>query len=362
MNFNFNTPKIYFGANCIVDNKEQLILGKKALIVTGKNSSKINGSLNTVTDVLNEFNIEYILFDEIEENPHFETIEKGRNVGLENKVDFIICIGGGSPLDGGKAISLFIKNEFINKENLSEYKNLDFLPIVCIPTTSGTGSEVTQYSIITDVSKQTKVNLGHTIYPTVSFLDYQFTNNLPLNITINTAIDTFCHLTEGFLNTNSNAYSDMLAKEGLEKFKECLPNLLDSNLNETFREKIMYASMIAGLLISQTGTSIPHGMSYHLTYFKNVPHGLACGIVLCEYLKTFENYEKMNSFLNILDMKDLNELEEVLNVLLDTNVTLTNDEINQYSSSLFDNKGKLKNHPVSISLDEIKNIYKQSLK
>ncbi len=358
IDFKFALPtKIFFGDNCVKKNYNHLLLGRHALIVTGKKSSKYNGSLNDVTNILNEHNVGYTIFDEVNENPDFQCIEEGKKLGIKNNIDFIISIGGGSPLDGGKAISLFIKNPTLNSNNLMETTNLIYLPIVAIPTTSGTGSEITQYSIITDNTKETKINIGHTIYPTVSFLDPQYTYNLPNNITISTSLDTLCHLIEGYLNTKANIFSDNSVYSGLTVYSNLFNNLIENNFTYDFRNNIMYTSMLGGLVISQTGTSIPHALSYPLIYYKNIPHGTACAIVLIEYLKTFKNTEKLNSMLSILKLKDLQELEYILNKLVCSDISLNLAEIEKYSQLCYENKLKLKNHTEEIHLNDIINIY-----
>src|SRR5690606_4102226 len=157
-------------------------IGRKALIVTGRRSAKINGSYDDVRQALSETGVGYVLFDEVEENPSLETIERGRETGKKNQVDFVIGIGGGSPMDAAKAIALFIKNPEINKENIFSAGKLDSIPVVAVPTTSGTGSEVTQYSIVTVHKEKTKKNLGQSIFPKVAFIDSKYTYDLPYNI------------------------------------------------------------------------------------------------------------------------------------------------------------------------------------
>jgi len=127
MEFNYSMPtKVYFGENSILKNKELFTtIGKKALIVTGRNSAKKNGSYDDLVKALSEVGVDYILFDEVEENPSLETIEKGSKVGKENKVDFVIGIGGGSPMDASKAMAIFIKNPEVTIDNIFSQKQLN---------------------------------------------------------------------------------------------------------------------------------------------------------------------------------------------------------------------------------------------
>lgn len=363
MDFKYSMPtKIYFGEESVLKNKEVFNnIGHKALIVTGRSSAKKNGSYDDIVKALSEMGIEHILFDEVEENPSLETIEKGSTIGKTNNVDFVIGIGGGSPMDASKAMAVFIKNPEINMDNIFDGKQLESIPVVAVATTSGTGSEVTQYSIVTSNKEKTKKNLGQSIFPVAAFLDSKYTFNLPYNITVNTAIDAFTHLVEGYLNTNSTYMSELYGERGFDLFKYCFEKLVNKDLDKEFRSKVMLASALAGIQISQTGTSLPHGMGYSLTYFKGLPHGLANGVLTIEYLRTFKDKTKVNKMLNILGLNTLNELEEIFTKLFKVDIDITTEEIIEYSQTFVSNKSKLKNHPEEVSLEDVVRIYSKSL-
>ncbi|NLL73141.1 MAG: iron-containing alcohol dehydrogenase, partial [Clostridiales bacterium] len=272
-----------------------------------------------------------------------------------------IGIGGGSPMDAAKAIAVFIKNPDINMDNIFTSGKLDSIPVVAVATTSGTGSEVTQYSIVTSNKEKTKKNLGQSIFPKVAFLDSKYTYNLPYDITVNTAIDAFTHLVEGYLNTNSTPMSDIYGEKGFELFKYCFEKLVNKELDLEFRKKIMMASTMAGIQISQTGTSLPHGMGYPLTYFKDLPHGLANGVLTIEYLKSFKDKSKIEKMLKYLGLSELDQLEVIFNSLIDIKLDITLEEIIEYATKFASNKDKLKNHTEEISLEEIISIYSNSI-
>lgn len=359
MTFNYYMPtKLYVGSNVIEQNghvfKE---FGKKALIVTGKKSAKLNGSLSDVENQLKKNNIEYVIFDEIEENPSLETVAKAVNFGLKEVVEFIVGIGGGSPIDASKAIGVLIKNPDYSIENIFSTNQLKSIPIIAVPTTAGTGTEATQYSIVTDNKAKTKRNLGHNVFPEISFLDYRYMESLSYDVTVNTSIDAFSHLVEAYLNTNANVMSDMYCEKGLKLFGECLPLLLDKNLSKGFREKMMMASTIGGMAIAQVGTSLPHGMGYHLTYFKGMPHGIANGVLYKEYLNIFRDKTKVYKMLDMINVKSLDELGKILDKLIKVDIVVNQEEVDQYTKSMVSNEAKLKNHPEKIGFDEIYNIY-----
>lgn len=363
MKFNYFIPtEIYFGRGAIENNKDAMIkLGSKALIVTGKSSSKQNGSLDQVISALETLNIEYAIFDDVEENPSLETIEIAASLGKKLEVDFIIGIGGGSPLDASKAVALFIKNPHINKNNVFTSEKLQSIPVVAVPTTSGTGSEVTPYSIVTVHNEKTKKNLGQSIFPAIAYVDSSYTDNTPYPITVNTSVDAFTHLVESYLNMNATILSDTYAEKGFEIFKFCFESLIKKELTKEFREKVMLASLLGGIAIAQTGTSLPHGMGYALTYYKNLPHGLANGVLTVEYLKSFKNKDKIIKMLNILGIGDLEDLKGIFNSLFQVDIKLSSQEITEYASNFVQNKSKLKNHPEEVSIEVIKDIYRNSL-
>ncbi len=363
MEFKYSMPtEVYFGEDSILKNKEVFKkLGSRALIVTGRSSAKKNGSYDDVVKALSEVGVEHILFDEVEENPSLETIEKGSNLGKAKNVDFVIGIGGGSPMDASKAMAVFIKNPEINMDNIFCGKQLESIPVVAVATTSGTGSEVTQYSIVTSNKEKTKKNLGQSVFPKAAFLDSKYTFNLSYDITVNTAIDAFTHLVEGYLNSNSTYMSDIYGEKGFELFKCCFEKLIKKDLTTEFRDKVMLASTLGGIQISQTGTSLPHGMGYALTYFKGLPHGLANSVLTIEYLKSFKNRTRIERMLKILQLNNLEELEAIFNKLVNVNIQITEEEIMEYSKSFISNKAKLKNHTEELDLEDIVRIYTKSL-
>lgn len=363
MEFVHNIPtKLFFG-ECIIEKKKEVFLniGNKALIVTGKSSAKNNGSLFDVMQTLDEANVSFVVFDQIEENPSLETIEKGRLLGTEQEVDFVIGIGGGSPLDAAKAIALFIKNPQVKVDDIFQSKQLSYLPVLTIPTTAGTGSEVTPYSIVTVKKEETKKNLGQKIYPYAAFLDYRYMEELPYHITVNTAIDAFTHLVEGYLNTNATMMSDLYAKEGFSYFLECFNAIERNTIDSATREKLLYVSMLAGMVITQTGTSLPHAMGYALTYHKGVAHGMANGILLLEYLKSFQDKTKIKQMLSFMNVKSLEDLEIYLAPFLKIEVEIKEEELIQYATRFYQNEQKRKNHPEEISLEKIIEVYQKSI-
>lgn len=225
-NFHYFMPTdCYFGRGCVAEHKEAMAkLGKKAMVVTGKTSAKRNGAQQDITDALDSLDIAWILFDEIEENPSVETVERAAKLAIAEGVEFFIGIGGGSPMDSSKAIATMAAHPEQGTDALWNAEN-KALPVVAVPTTAGTGSEVTQYAIVTLHAKRTKSSIAAHIFATVAFLDPKYMDTLPARTTNNTAVDALTHLVESYLSAKATAVSREIAKQGLPLFKECMPAL-----------------------------------------------------------------------------------------------------------------------------------------
>ncbi len=361
--FNYHMPtKIIIGQNCLKEHGEEFRgYGKNCLIVTGQRSSKLNGSLKDAMEVLDDENINYMIFEKVEENPTLETVETAYEENKEKEIDFILAIGGGSAMDAAKAMAILFYNKISAKEMLS-LKNLKAIPVFAVPTTAGTGSETTPYSILTLHKEKQKRNIGQLVFPEVAFLDARYTINMPYTVTTSTAVDAFTHLAEGYLNSNANLLSDTLAEKGLQLFGECLKSLVNKECSLEVRENLLMASSIAGMVISQTGTSLPHGMGYPLTYEKGVAHGTANGILYPGYLKVFKNKDKLNRMLTLMGVDSIEELSQIFYHILEFKISLSDEDIKRYVDGILSNEKKLKNHPEKVTGEELTMIYKTMLK
>lgn len=280
--------KVYQGRNVVRQHGDELVsFGKKALVVTGAHSSKANGSLQDVQEVLEQYDIEYRIFDRIGENPTVAMIMEAAQIGREQGTDFVIGIGGGSPMDAAKAIALMIQNRDSSADVLYQPLSLRALSVVEVPTTCGTGSEVTPYAILTRDDLETKQSISHTVFPELALVDPAYLQAAPLSVLTNTAIDAVGHLIESYFNASATDYSRMPALQGMEVWGSCKQVLMGVEAEETEYSSLMLASSLAGMAITHTSTSLPHGLSYYLTYHKGIPHGRAVGYFLPGYLDLF---------------------------------------------------------------------------
>ncbi|AMJ41658.1 iron-containing alcohol dehydrogenase family protein [Anaerotignum propionicum] len=362
--FKFFMPaETFFGRGCILENKESfLTLGTKAMLITGRSSAKKNGAQKDVTDALDACKIPWVLFDEIGENPDVETVVKAAKMAHQEKVDFLIGIGGGSPMDAAKAIAVLAANPQADSEILFTQPDAKALTVAEIPTTAGTGSEVTQYSIMTLHEKRTKRAIIQKVFAKASFLDPKYMDELSAEITNNTAVDALTHLIESYLSVNANFFSEKIVELGLSLFKDCIPALKERVYTSEVRDKLMLASALAGVAIAQTSTSIPHCLGYFLTYEKGIPHGRANGIVTQAYLEMFPKVDKkVGQLLHCLDMNSIEDMGAFLKDVLHTSETFTVEEVAYYTERAMESPQKIATFPYPAVKEDIFKVYEKSL-
>ena len=366
MDFSYHMPtRVFFGNACIEKNVSELALyGKKAFIVTGKTSAVRSGAIGDLCEALSRSGVAWIVYDKILPNP---TIENVRDAAIQARnfgADVIIGVGGGSPMDAAKAVAVLAPNDLDDEALFRCVYAHEPLPVLAVPTTAGTGSEATPYSILTDVKDKTKKNLSHkALFPRAAFVDPRYTEKIPHALTVNTAIDALSHAVESFLSRKSNAVSAMIALESLHVIGPCLRGIDESRLPDTdIREKLIYAALLAGMAIAQTGTTVVHAMGYSLTFFRNVDHGMANGLLLAEYLRyvTPQNTMKIEQMLNALGMKHPDELEVLIKRLMKPDFVLSDEEIAVYAAKALPAKS-VENTVPCPGLEEIKSLYRKSL-
>ena len=215
MSFQYHMPvRVIAGADCVWENGALFApFGARALIVTGRSSAK-NGALDDVAAVLRRNGQAFAVYDRVEANPSVATVRECAALARSFGADFIVAAGGGSPMDAAKAVALCARQEV--GDIFTHPIGGDVLPMIHIPTTAGTGSEVTQYSVLTDDAAQTKRSIAAPqLFPRLAFLDGKYMATLPQSVTVNTALDALSHAVEGMLSVRAGAFSDALARESL---------------------------------------------------------------------------------------------------------------------------------------------------
>jgi len=281
--------RIIFARNAVQKAKSHIASwGKRALLVTGKNSAKQSGALSDILSVLTESGISYVLFDRITENPSLDIVMEGKSAFGQNECDFVLGIGGGSPIDAAKAISLASANSLGRDElyNTSAFKKA--YPVLAIPLTSGTGTEVTQYSVLSDPLTKKKAGFGSDLaFPVLAVLDPQYTNTLPPKVTLHTALDALSHLLEGLYSKQRSPVVYPFIYKGIASIMKFLPMVLTQPENYLAREELMRDALYGGMVIAQGSTTLQHSIGYPLTSFYNLPHGLANAMVMEDIMELF---------------------------------------------------------------------------
>lgn len=287
--FGFFMPaKVIGGKNALEKGCEVFCeLGKKCLIVTGKSSAKKSGALDDVESILKGYGIEYKVFDGISENPSTVQCCLGGKSARDMQADFIIGIGGGSPLDGAKAVCVYAANEDITDDEIYEKPVVNSpLPLVLIGTTAGTGSEVSGVSVLTGTNGRKKSVGGKNYYADYVFADPRYTYSVPLKTTISTALDALAHCVESMFSPRADYLSQRFALMASGLIYPCLRELNEGKEPDfNMRDTLYFASLYAGFALNTGGTGFPHGMGYALTEDYGIPHGLACAVFLPAYLK-----------------------------------------------------------------------------
>lgn len=363
--------QIIAGKDCIRDHKHVFRgFGKRALIVTGKRSAKMCGAYDHVTQALEDQGIAYRLYDEVMSNPTVACVYEGARMARDMKAEMVIAIGGGSPLDAAKAMAVLAKQDIEETALFAGKYGEGVLPIIAIPTTAGTGSEATQYAILTNDALKTKSGLvSPGIFPKIAFLDATYTMGLPLHITINTAVDALSHSVEGMLSNRASVLSDAIAKVSIGSIMAILPVLKTAieeknagRLTFDLREKLLIASMLGGMVIAQTGTTAVHAMGYALTYHKEVDHGKANGLLLPAYMKTLVATipKRIDEILAAMKLDAIEAMEDQLVALMGEKTRLSREDVSYYSDQAM-KTGNISNCLVKPTKEVLEQVYREAL-
>lgn len=263
-------------------------LGKSCFIVCGESSAYKSGVMDDLLPILQKNGQAYQVYNEIRENPDLQSIMRGKELLLDGGFDFVIGIGGGSPLDAAKAIMLAAANDLGIDELYNVERMTRRLPLVLIPTTHGTGSEVTQYSVLTDTATGKKAGFGSELaFADMALLNPRYTLSLSPRISLNTSIDALSHLLEGVYSSQRDVELYRIISEGIRLIMQNLELCLKEPNYLPAREKLMRASMLGGVTIAHTSTTLQHSIGYPFTTLYDIPHGLANGIFMRQMMEFY---------------------------------------------------------------------------
>ncbi len=363
MNASFYMPtRVFFGEGALINNKKALAIGKHAFIVTGARSAKASGALDDVTTALNELGISYTVFDKIRENPPLLTCFEGGKLAAEIGADFVIGIGGGSPLDAAKAIAAFAANQGIEPMDIYDdaKRQNPTLPLVAIPTTAGTGSEVNYYSVLTlpDGERKKTFKAGDA-WPRAAFVDPRYTYSLSYDSTISTALDAFAHALESYLSPKSTIFSEQAALFAAKELWDVLSQA-PASFTPEMREQLIAAATAAGMAISVAGTGFPHPMGYGITMLDGIPHGKACAVFAGDYIEYNERTEVGKARI-VAFAAHIGTTPKLMKALLPglaaVDLSFTEEEIDR-RVKLNSGAGNYANSPYVLSVEEMYDIYR----
>ena len=290
MSYKFFMPAIsLMGADCLKDAGDQVgELGfKKALIVTDKVLGQI-GIVKKVTDVLDNKNIEYAIYDETKPNPTVKNVNDGLALLKEKECDFVISLGGGSAHDCAKGIALLATNggEIKDYEGVDKSKKPQ-LPMVGINTTAGTGSEMTLFVIITDEERHIKMALvDKHLTPIIAVNDPMLMLAMPKSLTAATGMDALTHAIEAYVSTAATPITDACAEKAIELISNYLVNAVENGQDVEARDMMAYAEYLAGMAFNNASLGYVHAMAHQLGGFYNLPHGV-CNAILLPHVQEY---------------------------------------------------------------------------
>lgn len=276
---------VLVGRDAVLESKSLLKeYGKKAFIVTGKHVGK-SPMIEKLKDILDSLEIRYDVFDGITGEPTDKMVEEGVTLYQKAGCDFFIGIGGGSPLDAAKAIAFMT----VSKGKISDYNGIEVNatvpPIVAIPTTAGTGSEATKFTIITDQEKDIKMLLkGDCLVPTLAVVDTSFSMDMPKDVTASTGLDALTHAVEAYTSKKAFSLTDSYAISSVKRIMKYLPIAYEDGRNAKAREELAIAALEAGICINNSSVTLVHGMSRPIGALFHVPHGMSNAMLLNECL------------------------------------------------------------------------------
>lgn len=316
----YNPTKVYFERDSVAKHGSEIV-GEHVLILTGKNSSKQNHSLDDVISSLNA-DAKVTVFDEVESDPTIESVIRAAALGRDVHADVCIGIGGGSSIDAAKAVAVLLANdEHADIERLFyEERNAARLPIVAVPTTCGTGSEVTPFSVLTDTARNTKRTIFSQLHPDLALVDSKYLRTISYKTCVSTSVDALAHLIEAFLSSRANGYNRFYSVAGLGLFgqyKEYIaaPEKFQT-ADDNIREKMMACAMFGGYAIAVNGSGIPHGLANSITHDLKLAHGRSVILFIPGFLRRFQNQTDVDAIMGMLGLDGLDAFEEYLYSIL----------------------------------------------
>ena len=352
--------------------------GKHAFIISGPHLNKM-GIVKKCSDALQDAGIMVDAFTQTEGNPSVETVDKATEEFKASGADFIVALGGGSPMDVAKAVGVVAKYG----GSITEYEGADkvpgdIVPLIAIPTTAGTGSEVTAFSVITDHSRNYKLTVfSYSLIPAYAILDAELLTTAPASVAAACGIDAMIHALEAYISTAASPFSDAMAQKGLEYIGKYIRRYVANRSDIEAAEGMLVGSLFAGIAFSWARLGNVHAMSHPVSAFFNVPHGVANAIllpVIVEYNSLADN-GKYYDIYSYISNKSVNREEFVPSMLVEAikelnaslgipatlgEVGVTEEKIDAMADDAM-KSGNIAVNPRSSKKEDIVELYKRAL-
>lgn len=321
----FVTAEFIFGdsARLLAGRYAKNLAAKKILIVTDPGIVKV-GLVDEISEILNNENLEYEIYDNVTPNPRDQEVMEGAEVYSSEECNLIIALGGGSPMDCAKGIGIVSSN----KQHILEFEGVDQVsmpspPLICIPTTAGTSADVSQFAIILDTARQVKIAIiSKATVPDAALIDPRSTITMDNALTANTGFDALIHSIEAYVSNASSHITDLHALDSIKLVTENIIPTINDPQNIDLRSKMMMGSLEGGLAFSNASLGLIHAMAHSLGGLKDLAHG-ECNAILLEHVIDFnfdssvKRYNQISKAMgiNVEGIKKSQVKEELINTI-----------------------------------------------
>jgi alcohol dehydrogenase len=332
MSFNMYVPtRFMFGCGRLSELHEQKLPGKKAMmVISNGKSTKENGSLDRTVEELTRTGVESVVFDQVQANPLKSTVMAGAKTARDNGCDFIVALGGGSVMDASKAMAAMATNDGDIWDYISggtgkgKAIENDPLPVVCITTTAGTGSEADQWGVITNDETNEKIGFGgdDRLFPVISIIDPELMKTVPSEFTAYQGFDVLFHSTESYISKFASLMSDMYALTAIENTAKHLTRAVKDGNDMEAREHMAFANTLSGVVMTVSVTTAEHSIEHAMSaYHQELPHGAGLIMISKAFYEFFiEKHacdERFIAMAKAMGIKGADKPEDFITALVD---------------------------------------------
>ena len=374
--FHIQTP-VYFGHGVVAKNANLIAsYGDRAYVVTTQYpAGVVNQALADVVAVLEEKGIAYEIFDRTEENPSVECCLEISKKAAAFGAQFFLGVGGGSSMDAAKAASLLMENKIQTDEQAYDFlflhpakdpyrRSCPCNPVLCVPTTAGSSSEMTGFFVLSRKDINSKEAPGLIVLATAAFLDSNYLKTAPQFVLDTGAMDALSHGIETYLNVGSNFLNRSIATVAFGLFKQFKDHLLSGELTDEDYDQIMLHSCMQGMAFYQAGTLLPHGLSYYLSHDKGLNHGLACSVTQGEFMRSIPDQSLVAPILEACGFADIDACCDYFRQVTNRNIHIdvTEEECDAWAAHFMKYQShRLNRYPGYMDEAGLAGIFKRSL-